>query len=231
MCTTKEERKEIFAEHPMIKELCPVDKPWMEPTYHDLDSLVMKFPLSWAFGKFAPCEVPDLWKRLPTDFEGADPLTQEMHEIYKGICWLTVGNVILCEESKKCLLIKDIVHCDWNPSVLPRENETLMDYHKEMVKECKGWMGDQKNYSDYIEIKPVTKLICQELLVDWRSFRKNDAQANLVLKEEELDPKLSLHEVYTFSKMIRFLSYNNTFSKMYGLLGVPYTFSKMYCST
>ncbi len=190
MCTTKEERKAIFGAHPMVKALCPKDIPWMEPTFHDLDSLVMKFPLSWSFGKFVACEIPDFWKRLPVDFEGIDPLTEEMNKLYKGICWLTIGNVILCEESEKCLLIKDIVHCDWDPSILPRKHETLMDYHRHMVEECKGWKNNQKDYSDYIEIKPVTKLVCQELQVDWNMFVENMAEGNLVLKESDLDPKL-----------------------------------------
>ncbi len=191
MCTTSEERKLIYGSHPMINALCPKEKEWMQPVLHDLDSLVMKFPLAWAMGKFVPLPVPDEWKTLANDDEG-DAMTTEMHDIYKGVAWLTIGNIILDEEKERCYLIKDILHCNWSPTFLPRKGETLMDWHIRLVEKVLEWKGNMdENYADYINIRPITKLVMDPIEVDWRGFTVLDARGNITVKEKKCRSEFS----------------------------------------
>ncbi len=59
-------------------------------------------------------------------------------------------------------IIKDIVHNDFKPSILPEMNSNLAEWHKKLVKGVKKWQSLSKT-KQRLKIEPINYLILEEM--------------------------------------------------------------------
>ncbi len=205
LCTTKEQRLEIYGKHPLKGDKIKKTEPWKQPIFHQMDSMVMKFPLSWAFGKFVACVVPEHRK----EFESTRR-SKEFDDIYHGVCFLTIGNILVNVEERRAGIIKDIKHCDWLPSPLPRRGESAIQWHLRLVNIIKGWEEKHANKEHkYISIEPLTIVALDEIRINWDSFDENGGDCIYPLLEDRIDLELRLFHAPQLSALHKFLFHAN----------------------
>ncbi len=198
MCTTKEERKRIYGTSSLLKNLDnETFNEWQKPILHEMDSQTCEMAFPWAFGKFIPCKVPNSWKDVsPHSEESFSETSDDIFDSYMGVSFLTVGNVLINIERKKCGLIKDIIHGNWDPSPLPLDDESVMDWHLRLVAECKQANKRHKEgVSDYIIFTPVTTIIMDEIILDWEDFSLDNVHGTLRISKVKMREELRQHTV------------------------------------
>ncbi len=135
--------------------------------------MIYKMPYFWAFGKIIPCRVENEWMYYPSN---GDPHQGEYEEdgeelkdrgailrsIYYGVCFIVPGCVIQNKVDDTMFIVKDIVHNDFSPSILPEKDSNLAQWHRKLVRMVRGWksLGDTKKK---LEIKPVNHLVLEEM--------------------------------------------------------------------
>ncbi len=171
----------MYWSNPFSKTCKNAEYPFDKPFLHEADSRVMEMVIAWAFGKFIACPVPEDWF-----LENEEGEVKDLDAPYRGVCYLTIGNILIDRVHHRCLVIKDIIHDDWDPSPLPQEGESLAEWHARLVVELKKWEARRKDgIEDYITMRPVTKLVVEELDLDWNNFNLDDIHAKWRLHETD----------------------------------------------
>ncbi len=193
MCSTREQRERIYGSSAFLRETTINAEPWRKPVLHQVDSQVFQFVIAWVFGKFIPCAVPKNWTSIPFAAEdNASEDTDDIFDCYMGVSFLTVGNVLINPRKRKCGLIKDIIHDNWDPSPLPFPGESLLEWHLRLVSVSKIAQGKKKEGNEnYLKFKPVTTVVLDEILLDWNNFNITNMHGDYIMKTSKLTPELS----------------------------------------
>ncbi len=190
MISTKEDRIILYFDHSFIQAFpADLEDPWTRPIRHQMDSMVMQFPLAWSLGKFVATKVPHSWKDLhnPKHDANTAELAERLDKRYYGVAFLTIGNAVINEKTHECFIIKNVFHDEWDPSPLPQEGETPQTYHLRLAKIVDGWKKAKKpKKKGHIQIRPVSTLVLEKIVVDDWSPTLN-IQGHLELKEEHVD--------------------------------------------
>ncbi len=149
--------------------------------------MVFEMPFYWAFGKILPCRWKDEWTCYPDgqdeDFGVGDYYDEKekerrrgeesddgwvdrgsiMRQRYHGVGFVVPGVILENTRSKKMFIVKDIIHGDFEPSIFPKKNSTLVQWHRNLVNIIKKWesLSDTKQR---LEIKPVNHVVLEEML-------------------------------------------------------------------